>query len=118
VSVEIVGPFNERRLVVNGWQVPFLEATELDGGKVHFTLDHRLGLDVDTKDFEPVAEFLADAIAVALGLPSHPDGDKTLEERERMWALLPHPALSPKRLREITAVSTEPGGTTKGGEGS
>lgn len=104
---EIVGPFNERRLVVEGWQVPFLEATELDGGKVNFTLDHRLGLEVDAKDFDRIAAFLADAIAVALGLPSHPRGDKSLEELHEMWALLPHPALAPKRLHEITAVRTD-----------
>jgi hypothetical protein len=108
VSAEIVGPFKERRLVVNGWQVPFLEATELDGGRVHFTLDHRLGLEVDAKDFERIASFLANAIAVALGLPSHPSGEKTLEETQQMWALLPHPALAPRRLKEITDMSTEP----------
>ena len=106
-EAEIVGPFNERRLVVNGWQVPFLSAVELDGGRVHFTLDHRLGLGVEAKDFEPVAKFLADAISIALGLPSHPTGDKTLEETQRMWMLCPHPALAPKRLKELGGIQAE-----------
>jgi hypothetical protein len=113
MSAEIVGPFNERRLVIDGWQVPFLEATEVDGGRIHFTLDHRLGLDVEAKDFEPFARFLADAIAIALGLPSHPEGEKSLEEVQRMWALLPHPALAPKQLKELSGVSTD---EEKGGE--
>ena len=99
--VEIVGPFLDRRLVVDGWQVPFLQATEIDGGGVNFTLDGRFGLVVETKDFEPVASFLANSIAVALGLPCHPSGEKTGEELERMWALLPHPALSPTRIKEL-----------------
>jgi hypothetical protein len=104
-GIELVGPFNERRLVIDGWSVPFLEAVELDGGKFHFTLDHRLGLEVDAEHFEQVARFLADTVAVALGLPSHPRGDKSLEETQAMWALLPHPALAPRRTSEIAAVS-------------
>jgi hypothetical protein len=106
-EVELVGPFNERRLVIDGWSVPFLEAVELDGGRFNFTLDHRLGLEVDAEHFERTARFLADAIAVALGLPSHPRGDKSLEETQAMWALLPHPALAPKRTKGIEAVRTD-----------
>lgn len=111
--IELVGPFNERRLVVDGWSVPFLEAVELDGGKFNFTLDHRLGLEVDAEHFDRVARFLADSIAVALGLPSHPSGDKSREETQAMWVLLPHPALSPKRTVGLAGVSTEPVGTSE-----
>jgi hypothetical protein len=105
-GVELVGPFNERRLVIDGWSVPFLEAVE-DGGKVHFTLDHRLGLEVDAEHFERVARFLADTVAVALGLPSHPRGEKDRAELHAMWALLPHPALAPRRTKELGAVRTD-----------
>ena len=107
MSAEIVGPFNERRLVVNGWQVPLLEAVEMDGGAINFTLDHRLGLEIEAKDFDRVARFLADCIAVALGLPCHPDGDMSYEEIQRMWSLVPHRTLAPQRLHEITSVQTE-----------
>lgn len=106
-SIELVGPFHERRLVIDGWSVPFLEAVEMDGGKFNFTLDHRLGLEVDAEHFERVARFLADAIAVALGLPSHPSGDKTREETQAMWALLPHPGLAPRRTKAIGAVRSD-----------
>ena len=84
--------------------MPFLEAAELDGGKVNFTLDHRLGLEVDAEHFDRVARFLADTVAVALGLPCHPSEDKSLEETQAMWALLPHPALAPRRTKGIEAV--------------
>lgn len=104
--VELVGPFHERRLVIDGWSVPLLEAVELDGGKFHFRLDHRLGLDVDAKDFERVARFLADTVAVALGLPCHPEGKMSEKEMREMWMLVPHPALAPVRTSEISAVST------------
>lgn len=106
-DVSIVGPFNERRLVVDGWEVPFLNAVETDGGRIHFTLDHRLGFDCDAATFEPLARFLADTIAVALGLPCHPSGDLTLEETQRMWALCPHPALAPRRLKELAATQPD-----------
>jgi hypothetical protein len=107
-KVELVGPFSERRLVIDGWDVPFLEAVEMDGGKFNFTLDHRLGLEVDAEHFESVARFLADAIAVALGLPSHPRGEKDLDELQAMWALLPHPALAPRRTKGIEGISAQP----------
>lgn len=103
--VELVGPFQERRLIIDGWSVPLLEAVELEGGKVSFKLDHRLALDVDAKDFERIARFLADAIAVALGLPSHPSGELSREELRAMWALVPHRAVAPVRTSEISAVS-------------
>lgn len=106
-SVSIVGPFNERRLVVNGWEVPFLQAVETDGGRMHFTLDHRFGFDCDAATFEPLAHFLADTVAVAFGLACHPSGELTYEETQRMWALLPHPALSPRRLKELGAVASD-----------
>lgn len=106
----LVGPFKERHLVVNGWQVPLLEAIECDGGKVAFLLDHRFELQVEARDFDSMAGFLAQTVAVALGLPCHPRDEKMpFEEAQRMWALLPHRALVPRRVNEITAISAVDG---------
>lgn len=107
MSAEIVGPFHRRELVVEGWTVPFVEAIELDGGRIHFVVDHRFGYDVAAADFEQVAGLLADAVAIALGMPSHPRGDLTADERRHWFAHLSHGALRPVRLIGITAVSTE-----------
>lgn len=113
--VQIVGPFNSRELVVDGWTVPFItNVVETTGGVIHFTLDHRLGFDCGAKDFEPFARFLADSIAVALGLPSHPSGDLSFEETQRMWALLPHTAVAPRRMNELGGISQQP--DNRGGE--
>jgi hypothetical protein len=62
-------------VVLRGWQVPFLTATPLPGGKIHLTLDHRFGLDLSLADAEQVIPFLADCMAVALGYTGHPEAD-------------------------------------------
>jgi len=108
VSAEIIGPFPDRRLVVDGWQVPLLQATEVDGGRISFVLDNRMGLEIEAKDFDKIAHFLADTVAVALGLPCHPRGDDlSREEQQRWWALLPHTSLAPSRVKEITGITSE-----------
>jgi hypothetical protein len=107
-GVELVGPFTERRLIVDGWQVPFLDVTEVDGGRVHFTLDKRLGFDVGAADFEQVAHLVANCIAVASGLPCHPRGDLTPEERTAAFAhATVHWTLLPRRTVGIEMVGTE-----------
>lgn len=74
-TIEYVGPFNEWRVVVDGWQVPFLSCIPLDGGKVDLDLDGRYGLILDVATAERVVPFLADAIAIALGFTCHPRED-------------------------------------------
>jgi hypothetical protein len=74
--VDYVGPFEHHEVVVDGWQVPFLEATPLQGGRVSLTLDKRFGLDLDLADAERIVPFLANAIAVGMGYESHPDSDR------------------------------------------
>jgi hypothetical protein len=71
-TVEIVGPLNRRVLVINGRRVPYLEASLRPGGVVTLRLDDRLVLDVAVADFDRVAKFVADCIAVASGYTSHP----------------------------------------------
>jgi hypothetical protein len=71
-TVEYPGPFSSHVVVVNGWQVPYLNATPLNGGRVHLNLDHRFGVDLTIEEAERVVPFLADCLAVALGYTCHP----------------------------------------------
>ena len=71
-SVDLVGPFEEYRVVVDGWTVPYLSASPLEDGGIHLQLDHRFGLDVSLDDESEVVPFIADCIAVALGFTCHP----------------------------------------------
>jgi hypothetical protein len=92
--VEYIGPFEEHRVVVSGWEVPLLEATFSPGGMVSLTLDRRFGLDVPVADAERVVPFLANAIAIALGYAAHP--------RDDMAEPKPLPVVRPRRLRPLS----------------
>jgi hypothetical protein len=107
VSIEIVGPFQHRELHIDGWCVPFVNVIEVDGGRVHFTMDRRLGFNVSAADFEQAARLLATGMALALGMPCWPDGDfASDEERERFMGHVPF-MLRPRRVVAIEGVSTE-----------
>lgn len=106
-GVEIVGPFTYRELVVDGWAVPFINAIEVDGGRVHFTVDHRLGFSVSAGDFEQVAHLIANVYAVAVGMSAWPAPDMPTSDRQRWFQYVQHPALIPARLIGITSVQTE-----------
>ena len=71
MDYEIVGPFSSHWVVVDGRQVPFLEATPANGGKIHLTLDQRYSLDISVADAETFIPWIADAIAVAMGYTCH-----------------------------------------------
>ncbi len=72
-TVQFIGPFQRHEVVVNGHQVPFLEATPMPGGRVHLSLDNRLGLDLTVEEAERFLPFLADTVAVAMGYTCHPE---------------------------------------------
>ncbi len=74
--VEFVGPFERHEVVVGGWSVPLLEAEPLPGGQVTVSVDRRFSLTMSLAESERFVPFLANAIAVALGFPSHPSGDE------------------------------------------
>lgn len=109
MGVEIVGPFQHRELHVGGWSVPFITCCEVDGGKVEFVVDRRLGFTVSAGDFEQVARLVANSIAVALGVSCFPgDFDEELsEEKQRDLLGHLHIALRPRRCHGITMVETE-----------
>lgn len=113
MSVEIVGPFQERRLVINGWRVPMMEAVECDGGTFNLIIDNRLALHVDAVHFDRVAQFVADVIGVCFGYGAHPNSDEwyadagldnPFEDRAQAFRNVPHPVLAPSRVMEITGV--------------
>lgn len=72
MEYEIIGPFDTYRVVVGGRQVPYLDATPMNGGIISLTLDNRFSLDVPVADAGHVIPFIADCIAVAMGYTCHP----------------------------------------------
>lgn len=74
-DVEYVGPFEYHAVCVNGWRVPYLTATPIQGGRVDLTLDYRYALVLSLADAELVIPFLANAIAIAHGYTAHPSED-------------------------------------------
>ena len=75
-AFELVGPFEEWRVVLEGREVPFLTAWPANGGVIHLTLDRRYGLDVAVADAERLIPFLADCIAVGMGYACHQRADQ------------------------------------------
>jgi len=71
-SYEITGPFQVRKVLVDGRAVPFLEACPLAGGKISLLLDGRYALDISVADADAFIPWIADAIAVAMGYTCHP----------------------------------------------
>ena len=98
--VSFRGPFTRHDVVVNGWQVPFLEAHMHNEDRVLLVIDQRLGSEFSVEEAERVIPFVADAISVALGYSCHP----------RRGTDKPPPTLPPARARRLTqlaAVSVE-----------
>lgn len=73
MSVEIIGPFKSHHVVcVNGYQVPYLDACPVQGGKVLLTLDGRYMIEVEAAQLDSLVGFIANCIAVAAGYTCHP----------------------------------------------
>lgn len=83
MSIEIVGPFQEHRVYIDGRRVPGLTAHPGESG-TDLVIDHRLSLfvphDADP-NLQQIASFVANAIAIGLGYSHHPD--KETEPRRR-----------------------------------
>jgi len=80
-GVEFVGPFEHYDVRVNGWNVPYLTAAPMNGGRVSLCLDDRLGVEMTVQEAERFLPFVADCIAVALGYTAHPGRDGLDEPR-------------------------------------
>lgn len=100
MTAEIIGPFSEYRLVVDGYNVPFVEAHEDDGGTVTFIMDGRLAWTIPAGAFEDVAHLIATAYALGIGLPCAPSADYPPPVMDSIAAVM-----RPRRTHEITAIS-------------
>lgn len=102
MAVTFPGPFRYHDVVVNGWQVPFLEAHMQDEDRVLLVIDQRLGGEFSVEESERVIPFVADAISVALGYGCHPR-----KGMDKPPPMLPH--ARPRRLTQLAAASVEGG---------
>ena len=98
--VSFPGPFSHHRVVVDGWEVPLVEAELRGEDRVVLVLDRRYGVELSTDEAERVVPFLANAIAVALGFPSHPRRDA-----EPPLSQLPNPR--PRRAWDLASVESD-----------
>lgn len=97
--VSFPGPFRHHEVVVDGWSVPFMEALMgPDEDRVTLLLDRRYGVELSAEEAERLVPFIADAVAIALGYPSHPRGDVCPER-------LPHPR--PVRTMNIARIEPD-----------
>jgi len=92
--VTFPGPITTHMVVVDGWSVPFLEASFRGEDGLRLILDGRIGIDLGTNEAERLIPFLADAIAVALGYGGHPRDDGP-----ELPPKLPHKA--PRRVVQV-----------------
>jgi hypothetical protein len=97
-TIDYIGPFEHHKVVVDGWEVPFVTANPMEGGMVELVLDDRFALDLALADAERIVPFIANAISVALGFSAHPDGDEAV--RRDLGA-------RPRRLRRLDSGEAE-----------
>ena len=103
MSAEIVGPFEEYRLIVDGYSVPCVEARENDGGTVTFIVDKRLAWTIPAGAFDDVAHMVAHVYAVGLGLACAPSEEYGEPDGLKLVPVM----MRPGRVRAIGAVRTE-----------
>jgi hypothetical protein len=98
MAVTFPGPFTHHDVVVNGWRVPLVKAHLASEDRVMLVLDDRLAANFSTDEAERFVPFLADAIAIASGYASHPEGDMDPIHSPR-----------PRPTRTMDIASVEPG---------
>lgn len=98
--VQFVGPFTEHRVVIDGWEVPLINAHPTENGDVMIVIDQRLGETFTRDEAQRFVPFLADAIAVALGYGAHPR-----DEDPDPLARGPH--VRPKRVHMVSGFEAE-----------
>ena len=104
LDVESVGPFQEYRLVVNGWTVPGVSSRIVDTRTVSFVCGE-YGIDVPQEQAGRYADWIAHVVATTLGWTCHPkspDWKPAGREGEPPFKLLPW-----KRLIGLSMVGTD-----------
>jgi hypothetical protein len=98
--VTFPGPFTHHKVVVDGWEVPLVEAQLQGEDRIALVLDRRFAVDLSVAEAERVVPFVAHAIAVALGFSAHPrPGTEPPVDQ------LPNPR--PRRVWDIASVGAE-----------
>lgn len=100
-----VGRADRRPISVGGWELPFIEAYEQDGGTMLLVLDRRLGFTIPAAQFDEVARLVANAIAIACGMPSHPTGELNPDEAELYFRHVRHRSLAPRMVTDLIGAS-------------
>jgi hypothetical protein len=100
MAVTFPGPFTNHAVVVNGWEVPLVQAHPQGEDRILLVIDGRLGAEFSVEEAERVVPFVADAIAVALGYGCHPRN-----ENDELPPRMPH--VRPGRLTSLVSVATE-----------
>jgi hypothetical protein len=82
-KLEIIGPFDEYRVTVNGYQVPDLQARRVNG-LIYLSLSNNLSCDIpDDERALPVIQFIANAMAIAAGYSCFGAGSRPLNQYKR-----------------------------------
>jgi hypothetical protein len=70
--IEYIGPFQDYRVSLNGYEVPLVGARETDDGKeCHICLDNRFGIVIPAEIAEQVIWLVANAHAIGAGYSCH-----------------------------------------------
>jgi hypothetical protein len=81
--LEIIGPFDDYRVTVNGYRVPHLNAVRHDG-LISLELDERFACDIpDDERALPIIDFVANAMAVAAGYSCFGENSQLLSPYHR-----------------------------------
>ena len=102
MAISFSGTREHHDVVVNGWQVPFLEAHPQGEDRILLVVDQRLGAEFSVQEAERMIPFMADAIAVALGYGCHPG-----QHTEKLPA--PLPPVRPRRVTSVIGASVDGG---------
>lgn len=83
MSMEIIGPFDDYRVTLNGYRVPYLRAVRVNG-TISLELDERIGCDIpDDERTMPIIDFIANAMAVAAGYTCFGENSQLSNEFKR-----------------------------------
>lgn len=81
-TVEIVGPFEDYRVTLNGYHVPNIQARPMSDGTFLVSIDNRFIIhkSVSKDELENWMPILANAMAVAAGYTSHGEHSQRVNE--------------------------------------
>lgn len=81
-ALDIVGPFEEYRVVWCGYHVPHIQAAPMKDGTYYVAVDNRFGIhkSVTREELENWMPILANAMAVAAGYSCHGENCRRINE--------------------------------------